>query len=72
MKTIAGAIINTAAQLGTALGTAAIVLAATALTPRLAWLLAAVLAGTAALATIRGSRTPTGAEPAPACSIRCR
>lgn len=64
IKTTAGGILNTTAQLGTALGTAVIVLTSTALTPRLAWLLAAVLAGTTALITIRGSRTPANVEPA--------
>jgi MFS family permease len=63
IKTAASGIINTAAQLGTALGTAVIVLAATVLGPRPAWLLAALLAATATLATIRGNRRPAATEP---------
>lgn len=56
IKGTAGGIVNTTAQLGTALGTAAILLAAATLSPRTAWTLAAILAGTAALATASGGR----------------
>lgn len=66
IKTAAAGILNTAAQLGTALGTAILLLVSTTLNPRSAWLLAAVLAATAAVATIRGRRDPAANSPAPA------
>jgi MFS family permease len=76
IKTTAGGIINTTAQLGTALGTAVIVFAATVLGPRPAWLLAALLAAAATFATIRGGRTPaerTGTKaPLVSTTDRCR
>jgi MFS family permease len=50
---VAAGVLNTAAQLGTAIGTALVLLAATAFQPRIGWALAAVGAGLAAAATAR-------------------
>jgi MFS family permease len=50
IKGTAAGVLNTAAQLGTAIGTAFVLLAATTFQPRVAWALAAVLAGVAATA----------------------
>ncbi|MGA8995436.1 MAG: hypothetical protein WB441_14135 [Nocardioidaceae bacterium] len=67
IKTTAGGIPNTAAQLGTALDTAVLLLVSTTMSPRLAWLLGALLAGAAAITTLRGC--PTRPGPAPPSSV---
>lgn len=59
IKATAAGVLNTAAQLGTAIGTALILLVATTLQPRPAWAVAAGLAMVAALAVVR--RTPARA-----------
>ncbi len=59
LKATAAGVLNTAAQLGTAVGTALILLIATALDPRPAWAVAAVLAAAAGLmAARRAPATP--------------
>lgn len=61
LKATAAGVLNTAAQLGTAVGTALILLIATAVDPRPAWAVAAVLAaGTGVLAA---RRAPAHAPP---------
>ena len=49
IKGTAAGVLNTAAQLGTAIGTALMLLVATSLQPRTSWIVAAVLAGVAAV-----------------------
>lgn len=56
IKGTAAGVLNTAAQLGTAIGTALILLAATVWQPRIAWAVAAVLPGVAA--TAAAARAP--------------
>lgn len=55
IKGTAAGVLNTAAQLGTAIGTALILLVATTFQPRIAWALAAVLASGAATAAAASS-----------------
>jgi MFS family permease len=82
-RTTASGIINTTAQLGTAIGVAALLLAAAATTgmpgpgvdaPTTAWVAAAALAGLAALAfVVLGRRSPAGGDfstPATAAAAR--
>ena len=49
IKGTAAGVLNTSAQLGTAIGTALMLLVATSLQPRTSWIVAAVLAGVAAV-----------------------
>lgn len=57
MKATAAGVLNTAAQLGTAIGTALVLLIATTLQPRTAWIVVVVLAATAgAVAAVRAPR----------------
>ncbi|MET1131937.1 MAG: MFS transporter [Aeromicrobium sp.] len=63
LKATAAGILNTAAQLGTALGTAVVLLLATATSDRLAWLAVSVAAALAAIASARrGAPGPTPAD----------
>jgi MFS family permease len=61
VKSTAAGVLNTAAQLGTAIGTALVLLVATASEPRAAWAVVAVCAGAGALAA--GRRAPAGPGP---------
>jgi MFS family permease len=57
IKATAAGVLNTAAQLGTAIGTALVLLIATTLQPRTAWIVVVVLAATAgAVAAARAPR----------------
>jgi predicted MFS family arabinose efflux permease len=58
VRSTAAGVLNTAAQLGTAIGTALVVLVATAFEPRIAWAVVAVLAASGALAA--AWRAPAG------------
>ena len=70
LKGTAAGVVNTAAQLGTAIGTAAVLLVATLLDPRAAWVVVAVLATLAA--AVAASRAPTGERRAAAPRIAAR
>jgi MFS family permease len=54
----AAGLLNTAAQLGAAIGTALVLLVATPAGPRTAWVVAGTAAGLAALAAARGAPSP--------------
>jgi MFS family permease len=56
IRSTAAGVLNTAAQLGTAIGTAVILLVATAFQPRVAWAVAAILAGVAAVTAAARAR----------------
>jgi MFS family permease len=58
IKATAAGVLNTAAQLGTAIGTALVMLVATTFQPRIAWAVAAVLAGGAATSAAARARPP--------------
>jgi MFS family permease len=64
IKATAAGVLNTAAQLGTAIGTALILVVSTTFQPRTAWAVVAALAGVAAFAAVvrapRGATAPTG------------
>lgn len=76
VKGTAAGVLNTAAQLGTAIGTALILLVASTIHPRIAWAAAAILASVAATAAAtrapRDSRGPIMALPTHAVSHRCK
>ena len=64
IKGTAAGVLNTSAQLGTAIGTALMLLVATSLQPRTSWIVAAVLAGVAAVCACGNGPTTELEEPA--------